>query len=103
VGPEVDHVVAKQHRGATVLSNLAMACFHCNAHKGPNVAGVDPHTGSIVRLFHPRTDRWADHFEWAGGELVGRSAIGRVTIVTLFINDPLEVASRASLMEEGVF
>ena len=73
LAPEVDHVIARQHHGQTVLPNLAMACFHCNAHKGPNVAGVDPQTGSIVRLYHPRNDRWADHFAWSGGELIGRT------------------------------
>lgn len=54
----VDHIVARQHGGPTVLENLALACLHCNRHKGPNIAGTDPSTGEIVRLFHPR---------WIGG------------------------------------
>jgi hypothetical protein len=49
----VDHVVARQHGGRTDLSNLALACMHCNRHKGPNIAGSDPRTGEIVRLFDP--------------------------------------------------
>jgi 5-methylcytosine-specific restriction endonuclease McrA len=27
---EIDHVVAEQHGGKTVASNLALACFACN-------------------------------------------------------------------------
>ncbi len=39
---EIDHVIAEQHHGPTTLENLALACFHYNNHKGPNVAGIDP-------------------------------------------------------------
>ena len=56
---QIDHIIARQHHGPTELSNLALACFHCNRHKGPNIAGRDPATGEIVRLFHPRTDDWS--------------------------------------------
>ena len=34
---EIDHIVARKHRGKTVLGNLAWACFSCNSHKGPNL------------------------------------------------------------------
>ena len=50
----VDHVIARQHGGGDGLENLALACGFCNRHKGPNVAGVDPETQQILRLFHPR-------------------------------------------------
>ena len=51
---EVDHIIAEKYRGPTALENLALACFHCNNHKGPNIAGVDPQTGQVTPLFHPR-------------------------------------------------
>src|ERR1700677_2762027 len=70
-----DHIVARQHGGQTVLENLALACLHCHRHQGPNIAGTDSDTGEIVRLFHPRSDRWNDHFEWAGAALTGRTTI----------------------------
>jgi len=41
------------------MENLALACLHCNQHKGPNIAGRNPETGEIVELFHPRQDRGA--------------------------------------------
>jgi hypothetical protein len=30
--------------GSDDPDNLALACHHCNLHKGPNLAGVDPRT-----------------------------------------------------------
>lgn len=50
----VEHVIARQHGGADDPSNLALACDRCNAHKGPNLSGIDPETGDIVPLYHPR-------------------------------------------------
>jgi hypothetical protein len=34
--------------------------LHGNALKGPNLAGVDRETQEVVRLFHPRNDRWEE-------------------------------------------
>jgi len=50
---EVDHVVPEKMSGPTVASNLALACFKCNNHKGPNIAGIDPETGEKEFLFDP--------------------------------------------------
>jgi hypothetical protein len=100
---EVDHVIAQKHRGATTLDNLALACFHCNNHKGPNIAGVDPATGQVTRLFHPRLDRWSEHFSWQGAVLIGLTPIGRSTVEVLEINLRHRVAHRHVLIEEGVF
>ena len=100
---QIDHIIARKHGGATVADNLALACFRCNAHKGPNVAGFDPETGELVRLFHPRKDRWEEHFRWRGPQLVSLTAIGRVTVQVLAINDPGYMAVRHALIEEGVF
>ncbi|XXY49893.1 HNH endonuclease signature motif containing protein [Sorangium sp. So ce269] len=100
---EIDHIIAQKHGGVTVPENLGFACFYCNSYKGPNIAGIDPESGRIVRLYHPRKDRWSKHFRWDGPLLVGISAIGRATIAVLAINHPDAVALRASLIEEGVF
>lgn len=99
----IDHIVARQHGGLTILENLALACLHCNRHKGPNLAGTDPNTGELIRLFHPRMDKWSEHFEWTGSVVGGRTAIGRVTIHVLAINDPDFLAMREALMEEQTF
>ena len=99
----VDHVIALKHSGPTVEQNLALACFNCNMHKGPNIAGIDPDTGLITQLFHPRTDQWDEHFRWQGPRVVGRTAIGRTTVLVLAINLPPRVAHRAALIAEGRF
>jgi len=99
----IDHIIAKQHRGSTVLRNLALSCLHCNSHKGPNIAGLDPRTGKLTRLFNPRRHKWERHFRWDGPVLVGRTAVGRVTVAVLAMNDPDAVEVRLELMEEGIF
>lgn len=100
---EIDHIIARKHHGSTTAENLALACYFCNSHKGPNIAGIDPESGRIVRLFHPRNDRWTRHFEWNGPLLSGRSRICRATINVLEINRPEFVAWRRVLVREGVF
>ena len=61
--------------------NLAWACIDCNSYKGSNIAGIDPDSkAEVVRLFHPRQDRWEEHFEWDDARLVGRTPIARATI-----------------------
>lgn len=62
----VEHIVARQHGGRDDIGNLALACYHCNSHKGPNLSGFDPESGVLVRLFHPRQDEWDEHFERNG-------------------------------------
>jgi hypothetical protein len=100
---ETDHIVARQHSGRTRANNLALACFACNHHKGPNLGGIDPRAGNKVWLFNPRRHKWATHFRWHGAVLVGRTPVGRATIAVLAINLPHRVAQRMALMQEGVF
>lgn len=54
----LDHIIAQQHGGHTTFDNLALACCFCNRYKGPNVSGIDPDSGEIVPLFHPRQQAW---------------------------------------------
>jgi hypothetical protein len=100
---EIDHVIPRKHGGPTVAGNLALACFPCNNNKGPNLAGIDPVTKKLTRLFHPRRHKWDRHFRWAGAILVGRTAVGRTTIEVLEINSPDRVRLRQALIDEGVF
>ncbi len=100
---QIEHVVARQHGGRDSASNLALACQQCNLHKGPNLTGIDPDTGKIVRLFHPRRHKWQRHFRWDGPTLLGRTAVGRTTIITLGINLRPRLALREALIDEGTF
>lgn len=99
----IDHIIARQHGGPTVPENLAFVCPHCNSHKGPNAAGFDPVTGLLTRLYHPRRDRWEDHFNWAAHELIGLTDIGRTTVVVLAMNADSVMSYRAALLFEGLF
>jgi hypothetical protein len=98
-----DHIIARQHGGQTTFGNLALSCLHDNSHKGPNIAGFDPLTRKLTKLFNPRRHKWQRHFRWDGPYLIGRTAVGRTTIVVLAMNDPDVVRVRRSLIEEGLF
>ncbi len=97
---QIDHIIAKQHRGADESANLALACVFCNSRKGPNLSGIDPLTGTLTRLFHPRADRWNDHFKQRGPLIEGSSAIGRSTIVVLAMNHSLQLRLRRTMLDE---
>ena len=98
---EPDHIIALKHEGQTELSNLASSCLECNRLKGTDIASVDPETGRIVRLFHPRQDRWPDHFEFRDGLIVPKTDIGRVTEHLLQLNRPKLVSIRRQLLVKG--
>jgi hypothetical protein len=100
---EIDHIRSRKHHGPTVASNLALSCFRCNSFKGSDISGIDRHTRRLTPLFNPRRHKWATHFPREGPYLVGRTAIGRVTVALLHINDEYRVELREMLMEEGVF
>jgi HNH endonuclease len=100
---EVDHIIAEHHGGLTRSGNLCLACFACNRHKGPNIAGIDPKTKQIIPLYHPRKHKWSRHFRWDGPRLVGLTPQGRATVIVLKINLDYRVDLRRGLIEEGVF
>jgi len=100
---QIDHIIARKHKGPTTPGNLALSCFHCNSHKGPNLAGIDPVTRHLTPLFHPRRHKWSRHFLWRGGYLMGKTAIGRTTIDVLEMNGAFLLELRLELLAEGIF
>jgi len=92
----IEHITPKIHGGTDDLDNLALACIDCNLHKGPNLTGIDPETGVVTELFHPRHHKWEDHFVWAGLYLIGNTPIGRTTIRVLNMNSEDQLALRPS-------
>lgn len=83
----IEHITSRQHGGKDVSGNLALACHHCNLHKGTNLSGLDPRTEKMTRLFHPRLDNWSEHFSNRDGEIIGLSAVGRTTVRLLRMNE----------------
>ena len=92
----LEHIIPKIHGGGSDLDNLALACVDCNLHKGTNLTGIDPETGLITELFHPRRQRWEDHFEWLGIYLQGKTAVGRTTVRVLNMNSDDQLVLRSS-------
>jgi len=98
----IDHVIARQHDGDDSLDNLALACQFCNGKKGPNIAGLDPGTGQLTRLYHPRRDRWADHFAWTPPAISGITPEGRATVAVLGMNHPAQRVARQAAADAGL-
>lgn len=94
----VDHIVPRKHGGGDGDDNLALACFHCNLHKGPNLTGIDPDTSAVVLLFHPRHQVWDDHFFVQEAMIMGRTPAGRATVRVLDMNAPTRLELRLELM-----
>ena len=98
---QVDHIVSRKHGGSSAADNLAYACVICNRHKRSDVASIDPRTGGIVRLFNPRSDHWADHFQLEGAVIEPVSGIGSATASLLRLNAPERISERRLLQSLG--
>jgi hypothetical protein len=97
---EVDHIVSRKHGGLSTSDNLAYACVLCNRYKGSDVASVGS-AKQIVRLFHPRKDRWSDHFRIQGELIEPISEVGQVTVGLLRLNAAERLAERKLLQSVG--
>jgi HNH endonuclease len=83
----IDHVHPRADGGETAENNLALACVSCSLKKSARIHALDPKTKKMCRLFHPRDDRWPDHFRWTRDwRLVGKTSVGRATIQALGMN-----------------
>lgn len=98
----IEHIVARQHGGTDDAANLALACPECNFQKGTNLSGIDPDTGILTPLFHPRRDTWADHFAREGAHIVGKTATGRTTVWLLEMNTGDRLRWREMLSQLGL-
>ncbi len=102
---EVEHIIPPLHGGADDETNLALACRACNLRKRDHLAGRDPETQTVLRLYHPRQDRWAEHFLVVSttGAIAGLTPIARATIARLHMNTPVQLAARQQWMRLGLF
>lgn len=99
----IEHIQPEAAGGATNEENLWLACRRCNDRKGTRTTGIDPQTGQEHPLFNPREQDWWKHFAWSedGTEIMGKTACGRVTILTLHLNNPEIVTTRAMWVSAG--
>jgi hypothetical protein len=91
----VDHIIPRASGGPTSADNLALACVSCSLRKQSRRSCQDLQTGRTVPFFNPRRQLWSDHFRWDGLTVVGVTATGRATVVSLKLNRPLILAIRA--------
>jgi hypothetical protein len=88
-GPfDIEHSIPLSKNGTSDLINLAYSCNGCNGFKYNKVEGIDPISGKSCFLFHPRKNKWVDHFTWSddGLTILGITIIGRTTIKLLKLN-----------------
>jgi len=99
----VEHVAPRAGGGSNDSENLAYCCQGCNNRKYKNVDAIDPVTGERVPLFHPRRDRWSDHFAWNEDYslIVAVTPTGRCTLALLQLNRPGLVGLRRVLRRAG--
>jgi hypothetical protein len=92
----INHIVPRSHGGTTVESNLVLECPWCSLHKSNKLTGIDATGGELVRLFHPLEQSWNDHLQIdPSGFCDGRTAVGRVTVAELKMNDTLPQIARS--------
>ncbi len=102
---EVDHVVPVALGGANDLDNFALACPACNLYKSNALTGFDADTQADAPLFHPRHDRWNDHFGLSAqnGHVEGLTPVGRATVARLRINHPDQLEARVLWIRLNLF
>jgi hypothetical protein len=92
----IEHITPQSAGGADGLDNLALACPGCNLKKSNRMTVTDPESGTELPLFNPRVDRWAEHFEWDGARVVGRTPTGRAMIAAFDLNHTRRVMIRGA-------
>jgi hypothetical protein len=97
----VDHIISRKHGGLSDSDNLAYACLRCNAWKGSDVGSLDIKTGQVVRLYHPRHERWDDHFILRYAVIEPLTKQGEATARLLKLNLDKRVAERRLLVAAG--
>lgn len=84
----VDHIIPRVNSGDNSMDNLALACLGCNNQKFTSTTAIDPVTGEMAPLYHPRQHEWSHHFFWDEEFclLIGLTPTGRATIERLDLN-----------------
>jgi hypothetical protein len=102
---EVEHIIPLSRQGTNDGTNLALACRSCNLRKGIRISGIESSSKLEVHFFHPREDRWTEHFQVdaESGKILGITRVGEVTMTYLEMNSPAQVAARLLWIRLGLF
>jgi HNH endonuclease len=84
----VEDIIPRSQGGKTNLDNLALSCQGCNNHKYNKTEAKDLLSSNIVSLYHPRQQRWSEHFGWNEDFtlVIGLTPTARATVETLQLN-----------------
>jgi len=84
----IDHIIPSLTEDRDAPDNLAYSCHNCNNRKQDDIVALDPSTNVPVPLYHPRHDKWPEHFVWSPDllTLIPLSPTGRATISRLHLN-----------------
>jgi hypothetical protein len=96
----IEHIVPGE---SNHNENLAYACQGCNNHKYNKTHASDPISQDVVALFHPRKQRWSEHFAWSSDccLMFGITPCGRATVAALQLNRTGVVNLRQVLVSIG--
>jgi hypothetical protein len=102
---EVEHITPVAGGGTDSEENLALVYRSCNSFKGNRSSYMDSETNKEERLYHPRQDRWEEHFFVSSEscEIVPLTAIGRVTAICLKVNSRAQLTARQFWVQLGLF
>jgi hypothetical protein len=100
-GCQIDHIISRKHGGQSESANLAWACAVCNNSKGTDLGTIAGEPMELVRLFHPRKDRWAANFHLEGQRIDPLHPIGVATVKLLRMNEGSRLMEREVLAEIG--
>jgi hypothetical protein len=99
-GCAIDHIISLKHGGTNEFENLAYACVFCNRFKGSDIGSIIWKTQTFVCFYHPRRDRWSDHFQLQDDGLQPLTEIGQVTAKILGFNHDEQLLERQFLIAQ---
>jgi hypothetical protein len=100
-GCQVDLIISRKHGGPTEPGNLAWACACCNNTKGSDLGTLVGEPARLIRMFHPRTDRWGACFILSGVRIGPVNATGAATLKLLQLNHDSRLSEREALAGAG--
>ncbi|HBJ84879.1 MAG TPA: HNH endonuclease [Verrucomicrobiales bacterium] len=101
---QIDHIISRKHGGRTTFDNLALACGICNNAKGSDLGSLTRRQAVLIRFYHPRNDRWAEHFRLNDDGVIDPiTEIGEVTCRIFGFNARERLLERRALLRAGDF
>lgn len=99
----IEHVFPRSAGGTSDFDNLAFACPSCNLHKSDKVSVALVGFDQPIAFFNPRKEQWRDHFAWDDYNVIGKTDVGKATIIALDLNHERRIKIRKAEQLFGLF